>query len=247
MMYHTSYKIDCQIVTRRSVWTMEDIALKMDERGVTGKQVAQLRRAGLIPAVLYGRRTSAISLSAPRRQIEDVVSKAGSTRLIKVYVGETATPRNALLRGVQRDSISGVLLHVDLYEVSMTDRIRTSIPIVFTGKAPAVDLAKGIMVRGLDRIEVECLPGDLVPEILVDISGLAEVHDSISVANLTVSEAITVLADRDDMIVTISPLGREEEEVTVAAAEVTEAAGAEAAAEPTLIKKEKAGEEEKEQ
>lgn len=221
---------------------MEDIALKVDERGVTGKQVAQLRRAGLIPAVLYGRHVDAISLSAPRRQIEQVVSKAGSTRLIKVYVGETATPRNALLRGVQRDSISGALLHVDLYEVSMTDRIRTAIPIVLSGKAPAVDLGKGVMVRGLSRIEVECLPGDLIPEIIVDISGLAEIHDSVSVADLKVSEAITLLADRDDMIVTISPLGKEEEEVTAAAA-TTEAA----AAEPSLIKKEKAGEEASEQ
>lgn len=240
MMYHTSYKIDCPIVTRRSVWTMEDIALKVDERGVTGKQVAQLRRAGLIPAVLYGRRTSSISLSAPRRQIEEVVSKAGSTRLIKVYVGETATPRNALLRGVQRDSISGALLHVDLYEVSMTDRIRTSIPIVLSGKAPAVDLGKGVMVRGLARVEVECLPGDLIPEIIVDISGLAEVHDAVSVADLRVSEAITLLADRDDMIVTISPLGKEEEEVTAAAAVTAEAE----TTEPALIKKEKAEEQE---
>jgi large subunit ribosomal protein L25 len=221
---------------------MEDIAIKVNERNVLGKQVGQLRRAGLIPAVLYGRHVSAISLSAPRRQFEEMVKKAGSTRLIKVYVDDVPTPRNVLLRGVQRDCISGTLLHVDLYEVSMTDKIHTFIPIVLTGKAPAVDLGKGVMVRGLDRVEVECLPGDLVSELLVDISVLAEVHDSVTVANLKVSAAIALLADSDEMIVTIAPMGREEEEITaVAAEEVTEAV------EPTVIKKEKPGEGEQEQ
>lgn len=211
---------------------MEEIAINVTEREVTGKKVKQLRRQGLVPAVLYGRRVSPVSLTAPRRQLEQIVAQAGSTRLIKVYIGDAATPRNVLVRDVQRDSLSGALMHVDLYEVSMADKITTEIPIILLGKAPAVDMGIGILVRGLSSVQVQCLPGDLIPEITVDISGLTEVHKGITVADLKLGEALTLLTNTEEMIATIAPMGREEVEEV-----------AEVVVEPTLVKKEKAEEE----
>jgi len=213
---------------------MAELALNALGRQITGKRVKQLRQQGLIPAVIYGRHISPISVSIPRRELEHILQQAGSTQLVKVYVGEGGEPHNVLVRDTQRDAITGALLHADLYEVSMTEKITTEIPIVLVGKSPAVDMELGILVRNLDSIEVECLPGDLVPEIVVDISGLAAVHDSITVADLKVSDKLTLLIDPDETLVTIAPLGREEVEEVVEEAE------------PTVIgKKEEAEEEDK--
>ncbi len=215
---------------------MEEIAITVSERELTGKKVKRLRRQGLVPAVLYGRRTAAMSLTVPKRQLEQVIAKAGGTRLITVYIGDAATPRNVLLRSIQRDSLSGALLHVDLYEVSMTDKITAEIPIILVGKAPAVDKGMGVLVHGLDSVQVQCLPGDLVPEIAVDISGLTEVHKSVAVGDLKLGEGLTLLTNPEEMIATIAPMGREEVEEVV-----------EEAVEPTLVKKEKVAEEEEEE
>lgn len=212
---------------------MAELTLNALQRQIMGKRVKQLRRQDLIPAVIYGRHTSPLSISIPRREIEQVLRQAGSTQLVKVYVGESAEPHNVLVRDSQRDAITGALLHADLYEVSMTEKITTEVPIVLVGKSPAVDMGLGILVRNLDSIEVECLPGDLIPEIVVDISSLAAVHDSITVADLKVSDRLTLLIDPDETLVTIAPLGREEVEEVVEEAE------------PTVIGKEAAEEEDK--
>ncbi len=219
---------------RRSAQIMTELALNALERHIKGKRVKQLRQQDLIPAVIYGRHTLPTSVSIPRRELEQVLRQAGSTQLVRVYVGESSEPHNVLVRDSQRDAITGALLHADLYEVSMTEKITTEIPIVLVGKSPAVDMGLGILVHNLDSIEVECLPGDLIPEIAVDISGLAAVHDSITVADLKVSDKLTLLIDPDETLVTIAPLGREEVE------EVVEEAA------PTVIgKEEKAAEEDK--
>lgn len=213
---------------------MENITLSATERQTFGRHVGKLRREGMVPAVLYGHNVEPISLTIPQRSMEEVLARAGSTRLIRVVVDDSATPHTALVRDVQRDSISRALLHVDLYEVSMTEKIRTQIPIVLVGKSPALDMGLGILVHGLGRIEVEALPGDLIPEITVDISTLAAVRDSITVRDLKLSDALTILANADDMIATIAPMAREE--VAEVAAEET--------AEPTVVRREKAEEEE---
>ena len=112
----------------------------------------------------------------------------------------------------------------------MTEKITAEIPLTLVGVAPAVELVSGLLMRGLTTIQVECLPGDLVNEIEVDISGLADLQARISVSDLAIPEGITLLTDPDEMVATITTMRAEEVEVEAVELEGEEAieAGAEA-------------------
>ncbi|MDI7275517.1 MAG: 50S ribosomal protein L25, partial [Anaerolineae bacterium] len=124
---------------------MEQITLAAQPRTVTGKQVRQLRRQGLIPAVVYGHRTDPIPVSIDERQLRHVLQRVGGNQLIRLRVGDDETPRLVLLREVQREPVKRRLLHVDLYEVVMTERIRAEIPVMLTGTSPAVQRGEGLL------------------------------------------------------------------------------------------------------
>lgn len=209
---------------------MEQLTLTAQPRTVTGKQVRQLRRQGLIPAVVYGHRTEPIALSIEERQLRQVLQQAGGNQLIKLQVGDDQATRMVLLREVQREPIKRRLLHVDLYEVVMTERIRAEIPVVFTGASPAVRSGQGILHHGLEAVEVECLPGDLIPHIEVNLDQLTEIDQEIRVGDLNLGEKIEVLSDPDELIVRVIP---------VEAEEVVEGVAPEAEAQVEVIKREK--------
>lgn len=209
---------------------MEQLTLTAQPRTVTGKQVRQLRRQGLIPAVVYGHRTEPIALSIEERQLRQVLQQAGGNQLIRLQVGDDQATRIVLLREVQREPIKRRLLHVDLYEVVMTERIRAEIPVVFTGASPAVRSGQGILHHGLEAVEVECLPGDLIPHIEVNLDQLTEVDQEIRVGDLNLGEKVEILSDPDELIVRVIP---------VEAEEVVEGVAPEAEAQVEVIKREK--------
>ncbi|MCL6431269.1 MAG: 50S ribosomal protein L25 [Anaerolineae bacterium] len=189
---------------------MEQITLTAQPRTVTGKQVRQLRRQGLIPAVVYGHRTEPTPLTIEERELRQVLQRAGGNQLIRLQVGDDQTTRMVLLREVQRDPIKRRLLHVDLYEVVMTERIRAEIPVAFTGASPAVQRGEGLLHHGIEAIEVECLPGDLLPHIEVSLDQLTEVDQEIRVGDLSLGERIEVLSDPDELLVRVIPVETEE-------------------------------------
>ena len=122
---------------------MAEIYLTAEPRTITGKQVKQLRQQGQIPAVVYGRLTDPMSVSIESRPLSEALQKAGSTQLIMLQLeGET---HNVLVRDVQRDVLTQEIIHADLYEVVMTDRITTEIPVVLVGVAPAVEDRKSVV------------------------------------------------------------------------------------------------------
>jgi len=207
---------------------MEEILLDAELRGVTGKQVKRLRRDGLVPAVIYGRRTEPVALKIEQRALRDVLKKAGTNRLITLNVGGLEDSRRVLVRELQRDAISHAVVHVDLYEVVMTEKITAEVPVALIGASPPVRDGEGILFQGLDSVEIECLPGDLPPNIEVDISGLTAIDQTILVRDLKLSDAIEILSEPDEIIVRILPLEEEEiEEVVVAEVPEVEVVGEE--------------------
>src|SRR5579864_7804492 len=110
-------------------WLMADpFALDVQARHVTGKQVRQLLRDGLIPAVIYGAGGQALSLSCPRRPLEILLSKAGGTNVVKL--AWDGREENALVRNVQRHPVYRSLIHVDFLRVDLTKKLKTEVPIV---------------------------------------------------------------------------------------------------------------------
>jgi large subunit ribosomal protein L25 len=193
---------------------MEKVVLKATKRDVTGKQVSALRRAGKLPAVIYGRRTEPVSITLDAHVAGLALSKVGSSSLITVNVDGKEYP--ALVRERQRDYIKGTLKHVDFLAVSLTETIRAEVRIEITGVSPAVKDFNAVLVTGLHSISVECLPTDLPDHFDVDISGLAQVGDGIHVGDLQISEKVQILTDPGEMVV-VATYAKEEAVEEVAA------------------------------
>jgi large subunit ribosomal protein L25 len=199
---------------------MEQITLSAQLRTVTGKQVRQLRREGWIPAVVYGHHTAPVSLQIEERALRRVLQRAGSNQLIRLQIGESETPHMVLLREVQREPIKRQPLHVDLYEVVMTERIRTEVPVVFVGTSPIVKRGDGLLYHGVEAVEVECLPADLISHIEVDVSNLTEMDQEITVGDLQLGDKYEILSDPHEVLARVIPV---EEEVVEEAAPQAEA------------------------
>jgi large subunit ribosomal protein L25 len=193
---------------------MEKVVLKATKRDITGKQVSALRRAGKLPAVIYGRRTDPVSITLDAHIAGLALSKIGSSSLITVDVDGKEYP--ALVRERQRDYIKGTLKHVDFLAVSLTETIRADVRVDITGISPAVKDLNAVLVTGLHAVSVECLPTDLPDHIEVDISGLAQVGDGIHVSDLQVSDKVQILTDPGEMIV-VATYAKEEVVEEVAA------------------------------
>jgi large subunit ribosomal protein L25 len=214
---------------------MEKVVFQTTKRTVTGKQVRALRRQGILPAVLYGHNVEPIPLQMDAHNASLVLPRLTTSSLVTVMVdGKEYT---ALVREKQRDFIKNEYLHVDFQAVSLTEKIRAKVGIEVTGHSPAVKNYNAVIVTGLDELEVECFPQDLPERIVVDISVLENIGDSIYVRDIALSDKVEVLSDADEMI------------VVATAAEGEEVIGEEAAvqAEPELSvergKKEKEEEE----
>jgi large subunit ribosomal protein L25 len=216
---------------------MEKVKIQATPRTVIGKQVRALRRAGQIPAVLYGRHMEPVMISMDAHTTSRTLAHMTASSLVTIELEGKDFP--ALVREKQRNFIKGNLLHVDFQVVSMTEKLRTSVGIEIVGLAPAVKDFNAILINGLDELEVECLPQDLPERIVVDISGLMKIGDGIHVRDIPVSDKVEILDEKDEMIILATAAHEEEEEVVVA--EVVEE-------EPEVIergKKEEGEEEEK--
>jgi large subunit ribosomal protein L25 len=211
---------------------MEKIVIQATRRTVTGKKVGALRRAGKLPGVLYGHQTESTPILMELRDASRVLAHASSSQLITVNLDgkEFAT----LVREKQRDFIKGTLLHVDFQVVSLTEKIRTTVGIELSGTSPAVKDYNGVVVQELDEVEVEALPQDLPEKIVVDISGLTKIGDSVFVRDLNIPSGIEILNEPDEVVVI----------VTGAAPEISEEEMAEEIAEPEVIERGKKEEEE---
>ncbi len=207
---------------------METLNLKAEVRQVTGKDVKKLRREGLVPAVLYGRNVEAMQLQIDGKTLGKVLASGGSHGLISLQIGDKRS-QMALAREIQRDPISQSYLHVDFYAVNMDQKITAEIPIVLEGVSPAVKDQDGILTQNLTQLEVECLPGDLIPSINVDISKLVELNVAITVAELNVPSVFTVLTDPDTVVV------RTEAPRSAEAFEAIVEEGKEVSAEPEVV------------
>jgi large subunit ribosomal protein L25 len=191
---------------------MEQIELKAEKRTIIGKRVKGLRREGIIPALLYGPKTEPVPIQCDERELQRVLAWAGGTNLIALRIGDAGTPKMTLVSEVQRDSITNELYHVDFYQVVMTEKVSAEVNIVFTGQSPAVQQADAMLLQGADSVEIECLPGDLIHSIEVDLSTLLEIDDAIYVKDLQVPANIAILTDGDELVAKVQRLRLVEEE-----------------------------------
>jgi large subunit ribosomal protein L25 len=184
---------------------MERVELRATSRTLVGKQVKQLRTEGWVPAVVYGPDTASRPIMAEERALVRIVQQAGTTTLIDLAVDEVEEPYVVLAREIQSHVLTGRLLHVDFYQVRLTEKVKTSPRLEFVGESPLVKSGTAVLIHGMNEIEVECLPTDLVDSIMVDVSGLVTMVDSVTVSDLPIPEGVTILADPSEVVVSLVP------------------------------------------
>jgi len=189
---------------------MEKVVIKAEKRDVVGKQVKALRRAGKLPAVIYGRHTEPINVLLDAHSASLVLGKITSSSLVTIALDGTEYP--ALVREKQRDYIKNRLLHVDFLAVSLTETLRATVSINFVGVSIAVKDFNAVLVTNLQSLEVECLPADLPERIDVDISALTRPGEGIRVRDVVVSDKVRLLDDPDTTIA-VAAFAKVEEEV----------------------------------
>jgi len=187
----------------------EKFSLKALPREILGKKVKLLRQAGQIPAVIYGGKGSPVSITLDKKEFEKVYGDAGSSSLIEVDLG--GKKENVLAQEPQNDPVTDRILHVDFIRVRMDEKIKTEIPLHFVGESKAVEQDSGTLVTPRDSIEVECLPGDLVHEIEIDLGTLKDFESQIKTSNITAPAGIEILTNPDDVIALVEPPRSEEE------------------------------------
>ncbi|KPL08274.1 hypothetical protein AMJ86_01305 [bacterium SM23_57] len=201
---------------------MEKVILKATHRDVLGKKVKSLRREGKIPAVLYGHGVEATPILMDLKETTRVLSAVGSSTLITIDL--EGKEFNVLVRERQNDIIYRTLTHVDFQAISMTETVRTKVPVHIGDQEVPASKEYGAMINiGLDMLEIECLPKDLPDRIDVDVSGLYEIGDSILVKDLPLPKSIQVIDDPETLIVVASaPISEEELEKEIEEEEVLE-------------------------
>ncbi|MEK6754206.1 MAG: 50S ribosomal protein L25 [Chloroflexota bacterium] len=203
---------------------MEKVVFKAVKRDVTGKQVKAMRREGQLPAVIYGRHLEPIAISLDAHAASLAMAKLTSSSLVTIDLDGKEYP--ALVRERQRNFIKGNLTHVDFLAVDLKEKIRATVRLEFVGVSGAVKDFNGVLVKNIEKLEVECLPTDLPERISVDISALQQIGNGIRVRDMVISENIRILNDEDEMIA-VATSAKEEAADVVAAVPGSEAAAPE--------------------
>jgi large subunit ribosomal protein L25 len=184
---------------------METLDLEVKGRDRSGKVSSRsLRRDGRAPAIIYGPKMGATRVSVDVREFEKQVGPGSHSHLLRLLCPDGSVgDKLVLVKDVQRHPVTRTLLHADLYEVDVHERIRVDIALNFVGKAAGVDVG-GILQPIRRSVEVLCLPMQIPDEIEVDVTKLG-IHDAIHISDLVAPEGVEIPFDTDITLVTVLP------------------------------------------
>ena len=176
------------------------LKLNATKRERLGRHARRVQKSGKLPAVVYGHHSDTTALLLDGHEFQRVFSRAGRSHLVDLVVDGSA-PEKVLVREIQTHPRRMGPIHVDLYQVSMQEKLHADIPVHLTGESPIVKQGEADLLHAMHQIKVECLPGDIPEAFVVDVSGLTEVEAGIRVEDLKVPEGVTILAEPDELIV----------------------------------------------
>ncbi|MBM4446384.1 MAG: 50S ribosomal protein L25 [Chloroflexi bacterium] len=219
--------------------------LEVSKRDITGKKVRFLRRQGITPGNIYGHGIDSTAVKMDAKSLKHLLAHVGGTDLISLKIDNSKTPVLVLVRDVQRNPLTDELLHVDFYQVKMTEKIKADVALVFVGEAPVLDKIKKASVLPLiDSLHIEALPDDLPHSLEVDLSSLEELDSTIHVKDIHLGDGITLLSDPEQMVVKVAEARKEEVEVVPEVVEAELKEGVEEVAEEAEAEAEPGAEEE---
>jgi large subunit ribosomal protein L25 len=181
-------------------------------RTVTGKKVATLRRAGQLPAVVYGHGTASEPVTVDAHEFDLLRRRVGASTLVDLAVdGKKARP--VIVHAVQVDILTRRPIHLDLFAVRMTEELTVEVQLVGIGVAPATE-SGGTLVHPVQSVKVRALPDNLPEKLTYDLSVLTDYDATITVADIVVPDGVTIQAEASEVIARV--LAPRVEDVTVA-------------------------------
>ena len=189
---------------------MQSILLEAKTREKIGRVANFLRKTSFIPAVLFGHNISNKNLIVPQKTFFKAYKEAGESTLVDLKIDD-APPVKVLIQDIQTDPLDGDIIHVDFYQVSMTEKLEADILFNFIGESPAVKDLGGILVKSSDHLRVKCLPGDLVHQIDVSLESLVKFGDVIHIKDIKLPQGMEILDNVNEVIATVTePISEEE-------------------------------------
>ena len=212
---------------------MDSTFLTVEPRTAFGKKLGALRRQGITPIHVYGRGIESLSLQVDTADLLHTLARVGRTNPFTVRVD--GTEHFVMVREVQLHPVTERILHLDLLQVSRTERLQANVPVALEGEAPAARQEGAMLVHDLYEITVEALPMDLPSSLTVDVSGLTEVEMGIHARDVALPSGVTLITDLDAPVARVVPtrIAAEEEEVAPTEEALEEAAAAEEAPQPS--------------
>ena len=189
-------------------------------------EAGRLRRTGWFPAVVYGEGRPGVDIQLNEHDFVMMLRTHRSENMIVDLVVEgTEKPYKVMLKAMQHHPITGRVIHLDFYEVSMTRKIEVELPVKLVGVPTGVANEGGILEHVLRALTVQCLPGDLIEELELDVSALS-VGKTLRVRDMKIDAAkYRIMDDPDQVIAAVAAPRTEEEEK--AEADAATAAGPE--------------------
>ena len=183
--------------------------LDLKERTVKGKSKARsLRRDGMVPGVYYFRGEENVDLLIDKKKLYHAMSSGQHVFEVEM----NGATQYVTIKGIQYHPVTDEVLHIDLMQVNMTEKMKFTIPISLEGEAEGVKEG-GVLSQILTTIDVNCLPTSVPDNILVDISNM-ELNSNMAVADIVnIPEGVEILSDPESTIATLAPPKEEEEPV----------------------------------
>lgn len=201
------------------------LSLSAKIRKNLGKKIKTIRGQEALPAILYGPKIKSLPLEVDLEEFENIYKAAGESSLIKLQIKPSSRAQvkgdkklktkefSILIHDVQRDPLTGKLIHVDFFQPSLKEEVEATVPLVFEGLSKTVKDLGGTLIKNISEVEVKALPQNLPKEIKVNIESLKTFEDEILIKDLLVPEGVKVLKKPDEVIVKVSPPEKVEEEL----------------------------------
>jgi large subunit ribosomal protein L25 len=179
------------------------LELDIAPRTVMGKANKRLRKAGIIPANIYGHKEAPQPVQVEALALERLRREHGARNVLSLRLPNGPT-QTALISHVQRDARNGTILHVDFARVSLRERVEVKIPLRFVGEARGVKMQGGVLLPLLDTLSVECRASDLVEFIEVDISSLTDIDSALRAGDIKLPNNYKLVTDPGEPVIKVN-------------------------------------------
>ena len=177
--------------------------LEVTKREKVGtKPLEALRKEGLIPAVIYGKKEPSTPIQLSAQEFRKVLKEAGESSIISLK--GLSEDKEVLIHDVDVEPVRGEPRHVDFYAIEKGKKLEVHVPLEFVGVSPAVKELGGVLVKVLHELEIEVLPKDLPQHIDVDISSLKELETSLHVSDIVLPDGVTALTSPDEVVAIVN-------------------------------------------